>query len=138
MDLGSILWDDFLTYVGRKERRQGLTEVTSSRFWCQCIKDLHAAANISLGVDINFFVYRELKKYSLHKDQSVFCQIRQLRLDILNEVGLMTQLVSDHMEATNDVPPYRSTLPSPPPKTIDAVTSPKRKTKQIDCKEENI
>lgn len=32
MDFGSILWDDFLTYVGRNEPRTGLTEVTSARF----------------------------------------------------------------------------------------------------------
>lgn len=113
VDFGSILWDDLLSYVGRNQPRQGLTDVTSARFWSLCIKDLHSTTNISLGAYINFFVCRKHKRYSLPKDQTIFGPIRQLPLHILTKVGLITKLVSGLMEATNDVPPYRSIPPSP-------------------------
>lgn len=76
VDYRTILWDDFITYVGRDSPRQGLTEVTFSRFLSLCIKDSHDKAKLILGEDINFFIYKELKRYYLPKDQSMSSTIR--------------------------------------------------------------
>lgn len=43
----------------------------------------------------------------------MFGLIRQLPFCILIEIGFIDPVVSNHMEATNDIIAYRSTLPSP-------------------------
>lgn len=124
MDFGSILWDDFLTYVGRNEPRTGLTEVTSARFSSLWLKDHLAATNISLR--------RTWTSSSVVNWKGTLFPIKQLLLHILTEVGLITHFVSNRMEATNDVLPYHSTLP----KSIDLITRPKgNRNKHISRKE---
>ena len=66
-----------------------------------------------MGDDINFFVTRDLKRYTLSKDQSTFGPLRRLHAHILNTIGLETQEVTDHLEATDGIDPYHSSPPHP-------------------------
>lgn len=83
VDCGTILWDDFITYVVRDSLRQGLTKVTSARFWSLCIMDLHSQAKVSMGVLINYFIYRELKRYSLPMDLLTLWHLSKQRLQMI-------------------------------------------------------
>lgn len=67
----TILWDDFIQYIRRKTPREGLTKVTSARFWSQCIRNLHNEAHVSISNDINHVACRDLKRYTLIKDQPI-------------------------------------------------------------------
>ena len=66
-----------------------------------------------MGNDINFFVTRDIKRYAPSKDQSVFGPLTRLPIHILTTVGLETQIVTDHIEATEGIDPYLSTPPLP-------------------------
>lgn len=99
------------------------------RFWSSCIQDLYNEAGVSVGNDTNLFAMHNLRMYSLHKDQSCFGPIRQLPQSNLFVIGLFNHEVTDHIEATNDIAPYRSTLPSPIVRTNKLVTA--NKSKQL-------
>ena len=66
-----------------------------------------------MGNDINFFITRDLKRYTPSKDQSIFGPIIRLPIHILTKVGLDIQIVIDHIEATEGIDPYLSTPPLP-------------------------
>ena len=66
-----------------------------------------------MGSDINFFVTKDLKRYTPSSDQTIFGPIRRLPTHILSLLGLETADVSDHIEATEGIIPYPSTPPLP-------------------------
>ena len=59
-----------------------------------------------MGDDINFFVTRDVKRYTLYKDHSFFRPLRWLPEHILKSIGLETREVTDHLEATDGIEPY--------------------------------
>ena len=68
VNYGQIVWDDFLQYFPKEIPKENPTELTFARFWSLYIFDLHHAAKISMGNDIDFFITRDLKKYVPSKD----------------------------------------------------------------------
>ena len=66
-----------------------------------------------MGSDINFFVTKDLKRYTPSSDQTIFGPIRRLPTHILSLLGLETADVPDHIEATEGIIPYPSTPPLP-------------------------
>ena len=115
VNYGQILWDEFLQYIPKATPRANSTELTFARFWSLCISDLQRDAKISMGSDIHFFETRDLKRYPPSKDQFVFGPLRRLPIHILTIVGLEKKEVTDHIEATEGIDSYLSTLPLPHP-----------------------
>lgn len=89
--------------------------------------DLHKDVGTSLGDELNFYSCRDLKSYSLPKDQSIFGPIRQLPMHILTTIGLFDSAVTDHIEATSDIAQYHSTLSIPISQTTGLAPKPKEK-----------
>ncbi|XP_023768538.1 uncharacterized protein LOC111917106 [Lactuca sativa] len=77
-----------------------------------------------------FFFTRNLKRYAPSKDQSIFGPIRHLPIHILTIVGLETQIVTYHIEATESIDPYLSTPPIPS-QNIFASTAPTQPEQSI-------
>ena len=59
-----------------------------------------------MGADINLYVTRDLKMYTISKDQSNSRPLRRLPTHILKTIGLETREVTDHMEATDGIDIY--------------------------------
>lgn len=89
--------------------------------------DLHKEANLSLGNHIKIFSARELKRYNLSKDHSVFGPIHHLPMYILESIGLATIELANHIMATSDISPYHSFPPRPLQPTADQAPQPKPK-----------
>lgn len=138
VDYGTILQDDFIQYVGKGSPKEGINKLTSARFWSLYLVDLHKEVGFSLGEEINCFSCRDLKKYSLPKDQSIFGSIRQLPMHILDIIGQINFAVTNHIEDTNDIAPYCYTPPSPIHKTTGLVFEPKLKRLKTTSKRKTL
>ncbi|KAL7615706.1 hypothetical protein Lser_V15G03411 [Lactuca serriola] len=113
VNYGQILWDDFLRYIPKESPKEKPTKLTFARFWSLCILDLHSDTGISMGYDINFFISKDIKRYSPSSDQTPFGPIRRLPTYSLTTLGLETADVSDHIKATEGIDLYPSTPPLP-------------------------
>lgn len=77
------------------------------------MRDMHNEVEVGVVGDVNILATRDLKRYTLPKDQTICGPIRKLLIYILTEIGLFYLVVLDHIEGLSDVPHYCSTLPSP-------------------------
>lgn len=86
-----------------------------------------------MGANMNLFVTRNLKRYTLSKDQSIFGPLIKLPEHILKSIGLETREVTNHFETTDDVDPFHSSPlhPSQPILATTATQGPKRSTPTI-------
>lgn len=110
---GQINWDDFLQYISKDAPKEGIIELTFARFWSLCIHDLHKDDQLKMGNHTNLFTARDLKRYNLSKDQSVFDPIRRLPMYIFESIRLTSIEVAGHIMATSDISPYQSIEISP-------------------------
>lgn len=108
MNYGNILWDDFLQYVSIGSPKEGIMEITSTKYWYMCLIDLQKDAQLKVGYNTNLFSYRDLKRFNPSKDQSLFGHIRLLLMHILESIRLTDFQVDDHIEATSGLAPYRN------------------------------
>jgi len=121
VDVGSVVWDDFASFVNNKK-----PEIPHARYWSLCLKHLYAKfPTVTFAEDDEKFHPKEISSHIRNKRCPA--DSRRLPQAMLSLVGLDHELVKDYIEKSKSLPQAADVQSASAPSSRPSASSPKKK-----------